>query len=233
MPELANRVVLKKPDGPLDETYPSPRPINVQDLLSFRCGYGGDGPRGPFGTAERAANTSPNTAATLEPAEFLNELHPIPLQFAPGDQWLYDVPADLLGVLIGRVTGKRYSEFLHEFVFDPLGMKDTGFWVPPAKTARIAQYPAGTHNDTAPLIDPKFESGAHGMVSTADDYMRITQMLLNRGELDGKRILKSATVDSMRVDRLSPEEHKAGGFLDRYPGRGYGFCGAVRLEPLQ
>jgi CubicO group peptidase (beta-lactamase class C family) len=232
LPELANRQVLRTPISPLDDTYPSPRPITVADLLAFRCGYGGDGPRGPFGAAQRAANTSPNRALTLEPTEFLNELHPIPLQYPPNGQWLYDVPADILSVLIQRVSGQRYSAFLDEHVFGPLGMKDTGFYAPPEKSARVAQYPTGTHADIALPKDPLFESGAHGMVSTADDYMRFTQMLLHDGEFNGKRIVKASHVQSMRVDRLSPEEHKAGGFFDRYPGRGFGWCGAVRTEAM-
>jgi CubicO group peptidase (beta-lactamase class C family) len=231
IPELANRLVLRRPDGPLDDTYPSPRPMTVQDLMSFRCGYGGDGPSGPFSQASRAANTSPARAATLAPEEFLKELAPVPLQFAPGTHWLYDVPADILGVLIARASGMRYSEFLERNLFGPVGMKDTGFWVPPAKSARIAQYPTGTRSDHPPQVNPLFESGAHGMVSTADDYMRFTQMLLNDGEFNGKRLIKAASVESLRVDRLSPEEHKAGGFLDRYPGRGFGYCGAVWLQP--
>jgi CubicO group peptidase (beta-lactamase class C family) len=232
MPELANRVVLRNPAGPLNETYPSPRPIKVADLLDFHCGYGGDGPRGPFSTAQRAANTSPNTALTLSPTDFLNELHPIPLQFAPGQYWLYDVPADLLGVLIQRVSGKRYSEFLDEHVFGPIGMPDTAFWAPPQKQSRVAQYPAGTHADTALPHDPLFQSGAHGMCSTLDDYMRFTQMLLHEGESNGKQIVSVDNVRAMRVDHLNPAEHKTGGFFDRYPGRGFGWCGAVRTEAI-
>jgi CubicO group peptidase (beta-lactamase class C family) len=232
MPELADRVVLRNPAGPLDDTYPSPRPITVEDLLAFRCGYGGDGPAGPFGAAQRKANTSPNTALTLSPDEFLNELHPIPLQYAPGEQWLYDVPADLLGVLIQRVSGQSYSAFLDEHVFGPLGMKDSGFFAPPDKAARVADYPTGVHADRALPSIPLFQSGAHGMVSTLDDYMRFTQMLLHEGDFNGKRIVKAEHVRSMRVDRLSTGEHKAGGFIQRYPGRGFGWCGAVRLEAM-
>ena len=230
LPELANRKVLRTPDGPVEDTVPSPRSITVADLLAFRCGYGSNGARGPFQQAQRAAGTFDLNA--IDGNSFLKALSTIPLQYAPGEHWLYDVPADIMGVLIARVTGKSFSDFLKTNILDPLKMHDTAFYVPKEKQGRIAQFPTGKAFLSPPDAPPRFESGGHGLTSTVDDYLRFTKMLLNKGTLDGVRILKPATVESMSVDRLKPEEHKEGGFFTRYPGRGFGYMVAVRTDAL-
>ena len=230
LPELANRKVLRKPDGPLDDTVPSPRSLTVADLLSFRCGYGTNGAPGPFQQAQRAASTS--RLNEIDGNSFLKALSPIPLQYAPGEHWLYDVGADIMGVLIARVTGKSFGDFIQQNIFAPLKMKDTSFFIPPEKQSRIAQFPKGRAMLSPLDAPPKFESGGHGLNSTADDYLRFTKMLLNNGTLDGTRILKAKSVESMYVDRLKPEEHKEGGFFNRYPGRGFGYMVAVRSEAM-
>ena len=230
LPELANRKVLRTPDGPIEDTVPSPRSITVADLLSFRCGYGSNGARGPFQQAQRAAGTFDLNA--IDGNSFLKALSTIPLQYAPGEHWLYDVPADIMGVLIARVTGKSFGEFLKANIFAPLKMHDTAFFVPKEKQSRVAQFPTGKAFLTPPEASPRFESGGHGLTSTVDDYMRFAKMLLNKGTFDGVRILKPKTVESMSVDRLKPEEHKEGGFFTRYPGRGFGYMVAVRTEEL-
>jgi CubicO group peptidase (beta-lactamase class C family) len=230
LPELANRRVLRRPDGPLDDTVPSPRPITVRDLLSFRCGYGGDGPRGPFGQALHTAST--DRLNEIDGDAFLKALGPIPLQYAPGQTWLYDVPADILAVLIARVSGQSFGAFVTAHVLDPLGMVDTAFYVPPSKLGRLATLPAGVPARPPITAPPRFESGAHGIYSTGPDYLRFTRMLLNGGNLGKTRILQPQTVRGMSVDTLTPQEHVAGSFITRYPGRGYGQTVAVRTDPL-
>lgn len=226
LPELANRKVLRKPDGPLDDTYPAPRPITVQDLLSMHMGMGGDGPAGPFADALKKNEWS----AYGDPDTWLKGLSAIPLQYAPGERWLNDTSVDVLGVLIRRVTGGTLTAFQREHIFEPLGMRDTAYYVPAEKMERLAGYPEP--NKPTATRPATFESGGDGLYGTAPDYLRFARMLLNKGELDGKRILRVSSIDAMAVDRFRPAEHRNGGFYDRYPGRGFGFTVAVRTEAM-
>jgi len=226
LPELANRKVLRKPDGPLDETIPSPRAITVSDLLSMHMGMGGDGPAGPFADALKANAWTPDS----DPDTWLKHLAEIPLQFAPGEKWLNDTSVDVLGLLIRRVTGGTLTAFEQEHIYGPLGMKDAGFYVPPAKLDRLAGYPEP--NKPTQTKPASFESGGDGMYATAPDYLRFARMLLNKGELDGKRILRTSSIEAITKDRFRPEEHRSGPFFDRYPGRGFGYTVAIRTEPL-
>jgi len=227
IPELANRKVLRKPDGPLDDTYPAPRAITVGDLLSMHMGMGEDGPEGPFGEALKKVPWIPDD----DPDGWLKRLSEIPLQYAPGERWLNDTSVDVLGLLIRRVTGGTLTAFEQEHIYEPLGMRDTGFYVPPAKLDRLAGYPEP--NKPTQTKPAKFESGGDGMYGTAPDYLRFARMLLHKGDLDGKRILMASSVEAMSKDRFRPEEHQNGGFFDRYPGRGFGYTVAVRTEPMK
>jgi CubicO group peptidase (beta-lactamase class C family) len=146
----------------------------------------------------------------LSPEEFTKNLAQAPLAYQPGTTWEYSLSVDVLGRVIEKVSGKRLSEFLDERLFKPLKMNDTAFSLPADKVARLAQ-PFPTDPATgAPnkLIDvsqpPKSDSGGAGSVSTASDYLRFSQMLLNGGELDGQRILSRTTVALMTSDHLPP-----------------------------
>jgi CubicO group peptidase (beta-lactamase class C family) len=226
LPELANRKVLRRPDGPLDDTYPAPRAVTVADLLTLHMGLGADGPAGPFAQALRKLPIVPEDDSDL----WLKRLGEIPLQFAPGERWLNDTSVDVLGLLLRRVIGGTLMAFEQEHIFGPLGMKDTGFFVPPEKMNRVAGWPEG--NRKVPNEVVKFEWAGDGMYSSAPDYLQFARMLLNKGELGGVRILKPASIAAMATDRLRPEEHENGPFFDRYPGRGFGYTMAVRTEPL-
>jgi CubicO group peptidase (beta-lactamase class C family) len=138
---------------------------------------------------------------------------------------------DVLGLLIRRVTDGSLYAFQQEHILGPLGMKDTDFFVPPAKLERAAGFPPEGKKplQTAP---PKAESGGDGMYSTMWDYLRFARMLYNKGELDGKRILTGAIIASMTTDKMRPDEHRSGPYFDRYPGRGFGYTLAVRSDPM-
>jgi CubicO group peptidase (beta-lactamase class C family) len=144
LPELANRRVLKRIDGPLDDTVPARRPITLRDLLTFRLGLGiimGPPDVSPIqkaiGALEIVGFGPPNQATPHGPDEWLRRLATLPLMHQPGEKWMYNTGSYVLGVLIARACGKPLETFLRERIFEPLGMKDTGFSVPAAKLDRL------------------------------------------------------------------------------------------------
>jgi CubicO group peptidase (beta-lactamase class C family) len=208
-PELTNRRVLKNPAGPIDDTYPAPRDITIEDLLTNRSGLAeAFTSRGAVADAyERAV---PNSTA-LTPEEFLAALATLPLTYSPGERWLYGYSTAVVGVLAGRIAGKPFRDLLLDRILLPLGMSDTDFWIPPEKRDRVAgaYYFDARMGALAPQpvyprdAVPKFCSGGGGLVSTADDYLKFARMLLGRGEADGVRLLKPETVAPMTSDRLT------------------------------
>ncbi len=138
LPELADRTVLKRLDGPLDETVPAHRPITVRDLLTFRMGFGQMMAPPDAYPILQAANEQqigmgpPSPATTPAPDEWMRRLGTLPLMHQPGERWMYNTGSDVLGVLIARAAGQPLETFLRERIFAPLGMKDTGFSVPAA-----------------------------------------------------------------------------------------------------
>ena len=208
-PELANRRVLKDPAGPIDDTYPSPRDITIEDLLTHRSGLAETfTSRGAI--AEAHERTLPNPSA-LTPDEFLAALATLPLTYAPGERWLYGHSTDVLGVLAGRIAGKPFRDLLLERLAAPLGMKDTDFWIPPDKRDRAARVYCFDEKTGAlapqPVVPfdvvPKLCGGGGALFSTADDYLRFARLLFGRGETDGIRLLKPETVALMTADRLT------------------------------
>ncbi len=158
------------------------------------------------------------------------------LAFQPGSRWCYGLSHDLLGYLIECVAGTTLDAFLKERVFLPLGMVDTGFRAPPDQLGRLAAlYTCGPGGALARIDPPRegdftqpcrFLSGGSGLVSTVGDYLRFAQMLLNRGELDGVRLLSRKTVELMTTDNLPPGVRMA--FDGPVPGYGYGLGVGVR-----
>ncbi|OWK41698.1 serine hydrolase domain-containing protein [Fimbriiglobus ruber] len=247
LPELANRRVLKSISSRLDETVPALRAITLRDLLTLRMGFGsvmampdtypiqklireyrigGDGPMLP-------------TQAT-GPDEWLRKLGSLPLMAQPGERWMYHVSSDVLGVLIARVSGRSLGTFLRERIFDPLGMKDTAFHVPPEKIDRLPVfYFFNRQANQLAVFDgaensawrqaPSFESAGGGLVSTIDDYFAFSNMLLNKGKHGREQILSRAAVELMMADHLLPEQRKGaeiffGGFSS------WGFGAAVDIR---
>lgn len=176
--------------------------------------------------------------------EMIDKLAGIPLLYQPGTEWVYSLSVDIQGYLVQKLSGMPLPEFMHERIFEPLGMKDTGFYVPADKWSRFATlYGVNKDGQLIPYagdlnIDfskpPALPMGGGGLVSTAHDYLRFAQMLLNRGELDGARILAPATV------KLETSNHLHAGLMTgQYgigvqhmrPGFGYGYDMAVFTNP--
>jgi CubicO group peptidase (beta-lactamase class C family) len=241
LPELADRRVLKRLDGALDDTVAAERPISVRDLLTLRMGFGHimDWPKTyPILEAahERGLLLSPPRPQTLPgPDEWIRRFGELPLMHQPGEKWMYDVGLDVLGVLIARAAGQPLEAFLRERIFEPLGMKDTGFSVPSGELGRLAtSYWTNPQTGEVEVFDepeggqwsrpPAFPSAAGGLVSTVDDYLAFGQMMLNKGEYGGKRILSRPSVELMTSDQLTPEQKAVSGLLPGYfDSHGWGF----------
>ncbi|MEV6418131.1 serine hydrolase domain-containing protein [Streptomyces sp. NPDC051662] len=221
LPELADRRVLKRADGPLDDTVPARRPITVRDLLTSTCGLGLDTTAlgSPMMSAffEKGVYGQEWMLPAPEPDEWMRRLGTLPLMYQPGERWLYNVSDDVLGVLVARVTGQSFETYLRERVFEPLGMKDTGFHVPADKIDRlpplyapdpgtgefiVADEAEGGHHSRPPA----FQSGGGGLDSTVDDYHAYFRMLLNHGTHGTQRILSRPSVELMTTNRLRPEQ---------------------------
>ncbi|HCL73070.1 MAG TPA: serine hydrolase [Gammaproteobacteria bacterium] len=184
-------------------------PMTIRELMNHTGGLS----YGIF--AQSPVDTAYVEAGLLDPnmtnAEFVAKLGQIPLKHQPGSRWEYSVSVDVQGYLVEVLSGQRFGEFLDERIFQPLGMSDTDFHVPEEKLNRFAQmYVYGPEGELIPsemfdgadfTVDMTFESGGGGLVSTANDYMRFSQMLLNGGELDGERILAPLTIELMRRDQ--------------------------------
>ncbi len=223
LPELADRRVLKRIDGPLDDTVPARRPIIVRDLLTSTFGLGMDMTSlgTPIMNAIFEQGLTPNLPEPMpEPDEWMRRLGTLPLMRQPGEQWQYQISNDLLGVLVARVTGQTFETFLRERVFDPLGMKDTGFhldadtidrlpvlYAPDPSTGEFHVWDeaeGGRHSKP-----PAFQGGGGGLVSTVDDYHAYFRMLLNGGTHEGERILSRPAVELMTTNRLTPAQQAA------------------------
>jgi len=238
LPELANCTVVKRLDGPVDDTVPADRPITVRDLLTFRMGFGQIMASPDMYPILKAANEMqigmgpPSPATMPAPDEWMRRLGTLPLMHQPGEKWLYNTGSDVLGVLIARASGQPFETFLRERIFAPLGMKDTSFSVPAAKIDRLAtSYGA---NSATGVFDeaeggqwsrpPAFPSGAGGLVSTIDDYLAFGQMMLNMGMHGNDRILSRLSVETMTTDQLTPTQKAVSGFIRGYfDNRGWGF----------
>jgi CubicO group peptidase (beta-lactamase class C family) len=230
LPELARPRVLRRMDGPLADTMPANRAITTRDLLTFTFGFGmvtemfmAPEPWPVQVAAEDlrlAAFGPPDPAHQPDPDTWLARFGSLPLLAQPGERWLYNTGACVLGVLLARATGQSFGEVLRTRIFEPLGMADTAFWT--RHSGRLAT----AYQETADglvVIDPPdgawskppaFEDGAAGLVSTAGDLLAFARMFLG----GGAPVLAPESVAAMTVDQLTPEQ-KAGsglglGFFD-------------------
>ncbi|UUZ84229.1 beta-lactamase family protein [Paenibacillus sp. P26] len=222
-PELTDRRVLKRADGPLDDTVPARRPITVRDLLTSTFGLGMDMTSlgTPIMNEIFEQGLTPDLPVPMpEPDEWMRRLGTLPLMHQPGERWQYHISSDLLSVLVSRVAGQSFETFLRERIFDPLGMKDTGFHVPAGKIDRSPPLYApdpqtgefivwdeakgGRHSQP-----PAFQGGGGGLTSTVDDYQAYFRMLLNHGMHGTERILSRPAVQLMTTNRLTPEQQAA------------------------
>jgi CubicO group peptidase (beta-lactamase class C family) len=242
LPELANRRVLTRLDGPVDETVPARRAITVRDLLTFRMGFGMPmvAKRLPIvAAAEELQITSlglPKPRSPLDPDEWMRRFGTLPLMHQPGERWMYNTGSYVLGVLIARAARQPLESFFRERIFEPLGMRDTGFTVPTSELARLATCyeaerrdpgPARVHDSPAVsqwATPPTFADAGAGLVSTVDDYLAFGEMLLGGGKRGRQRVLSRPAVETMTTDHLTPEQKAAS---DVFPGywesRGWGF----------
>jgi CubicO group peptidase (beta-lactamase class C family) len=213
------------------------RPMTIQDLLRHTSGltYGFFGE----GLVKKSYVEAGISGGDVDNAEFADRIAKQPLAYQPGSTWDYSQSTDVLGRVIEVVSGKSLLAFMKERILDPLGMKDTSFYVTdPAKYPRIAEpFPNDrTIGAGAVLNDPrvvgKYESGGGGMVSTTADYMRFLQMLLNGGSFEGKRYLSAKTITSMTSNHAGPAAGVTPGpYYLPGPGYGFGLGFAVRTEP--
>jgi len=218
-------------------TEPADHPMTIRELMSHTSGLSyGIFSQSPVDTKYREADmTAPGS--TLQ--DMIDKLSGIPLRQQPGTIWHYSLSVDVQGYLVEVLSGQRFDEFLRERIFAPLGMVDSGFYVPATSVYRFAS--VYTYDEdgklTAPpqnqarggyLDPPTFLSGGGGMVSTSTDYMRFCQMLLNGGELDGVRLLAPITVELMHRNQLPTD------FPEMRPGAGTGFGldFAVVIDPV-
>lgn len=244
LPELAHRRVLRRIDGALEDTVPAKRPITVRDLLTFTLGFGdlfADPAHVPILKAAndlRIGMGPPEPGVTPPPDEWVRRLGSLPLMYQPGERWMYNTGADVLSVLLARASEEPLENLLHERLFDPLGMKDTGFHVPAAKMDRFGPtYWTNFMTGKEETYDgarggqwsrpPAFPSGAGGLVSTTDDYLAFARMLANGGEHGKTRILSRRSVEAMTKDQLAPSQ-KADELVPGYwASHGWGFGMAV------
>ena len=240
LPELANLQVatnaadVKEPSEV--QTRPAKNPIRVMDLLLHTSGftYGFFKPFPGGGPVEQMYLDGGVNDLDITNAELVTRISKLPLKYEPGTTWWYSRSTDVLGRLIEVVSGMTLGEFFDKRIARPLGMVDTSFRVAPNKVARFVE---PFDDDKKGLIlqytDPtkpvKFEAGGQGLTATVMDYARFAHMLLNRGTLDGARILGKKTVELMTTNHVGPNIDLGPFFL---PGQshGYGLLGAVRTE---
>src|ERR1700736_253231 len=249
LPELTDRRVLKRLDGPLDDTEPAKRPITLRDLLTFRMGFGiVMAPPGTYPIQTAADDLllgqgPPQPSLPPAPDEWIRRFGTLPLMHQPGEKWVYHTGSDVLGVLIARASGQPFESFLRERIFEPLGMRDTAFSVPASKLDRLATaYWTNFKTGALELYDsaegghwsrpPAFPSGGGGLVATVDDYFAFGRMMLNQGRHGGGRLLSRPSVETMTIDHLTPAQKALSALVPGYfDGHGWGFGVAVVTRP--
>ncbi len=179
-------------------------------------------------------------------ADFADRIGRLPLAYQPGSKWRYSLAMDVQGAIVEALSGQTLPDFMHSRIFAPLGMKDTAFFAPPEKAARLATLHRTSRTrgllalEKPPMLSdnlslPKVPGGGGGLVSTLDDYARFAQMLLDKGTFAGTRILSPQAVELMTQNHLSEALINGGfgvGAMAIRPGFGYGFNGAVFTDPV-
>ena len=247
IPELADLRVFSGTDAEgAMTTEAADHKMTIRELMSHTGGLTyGLFAQSPVDAAYMEAGIGAAAAAGILPEgetarDFVAKLGSIPLKHQPGSRWEYSVAVDVQGYLVEVLSGQKFSSFLQQRLFGPLQMHDTAFHVPPPKLDRFAQmYVFGEDGKLVPrelfpgadfTSPPAFEAGGAGLVSTASDYMRFMQMLLNGGELDGVRILAPLTVAQLYQDQTPPDMD---GQSFGAPGTTFGLNFAVVEDPVR
>ncbi len=238
IPEFKNMKVFSSQDTNGMLVVDQIKPMTIRNLLTHTSGLSGVGENTPIDSLYRSANLSEGTLENM-----IQKLSKIPLLYQPGIRWNYSRSTDVLGYLVEVISGKPFDVFLKERIFIPLKMEDTDFYVPKEKEERVAAVYAPADSigikiivpDTSDISIPvKFISGNGGLYSTVSDYMIFSQMLLNKGEYNGVRLLESKTVDLMTSNQISkkilmPDDDFFGPLLT---GMGFGFGFAIFQESI-
>ena len=240
IPELADRRVLRRVDGPPEDTVPADRPVTVEDLLTMRMGFGfvTDSACPVLDLAAQAGLGigPPDPANPLTPDAWIARFAKLPLMQQPGADWMYDLAYGVLGVVLARAAGRPLDELMQDRLLGPLGMEDTGFAAPQHALERLI--PCYTRDDEGRLVEfdaaagasrwaarPAFPDARGGLVSTVTDYLRFARMLLAGGLADdGTRVLAEESVAALTRDQLGPGQPRsanARAFLGEN-GWGYG-----------
>lgn len=236
LPELAGRRVLRRMDGPLDDTVPANRPITVRDLLTFTFGFGmvmeifSAPDPWPVVTAANDLHLTtfgpPEPAKIADPDSWIAGLGSLPLMAQPGERWLYNTSAQVLGVLIARAAGMPISDVLRTRIFEPLGMTDTTFWTPDVDRLATSYMPTPgglvvwDKPDGAWRTPPAAGDGAAGLVSTADDLLKFGQLFLRGGD----SVLSAESISQMTRPQLTPSQLAFGGLgPDFFANSSWGF----------
>jgi CubicO group peptidase (beta-lactamase class C family) len=243
-PELANRQVLRTLGSEVDDTVPAKREITMFDVLTFQLGYGmylGSHDYPHFKAMATVGVAPQPEPVAFGPDDFLARLGTLPLAHQPGEAFMYHTGDDVLRVLISRIAGQSLGEVLHERVFEPCGMVDSGLSVPAAKRHRLSTCYWGQANPAEPLqvwdppegrfaADPIFPNS---LVSTAGDYLKLAKMLLNEGEFQGRRVLSTKSVSLMMTDHLTDPHRNASPAPEGFwQTRGWGMGGTVYARSL-
>ena len=215
---------------------PAARPVTVRDVLRHTAGFAyGDGPS----PAEKAFAAADPLGLDHDLAEFGHRIAHVPLLFDPGTQWRYSAAVDVQALLVERLSGQKFEDYVRAHILDPLGMKETGWTQPMARLDRFAAtYLLGADGKLAREPDavtrarnfpkPAMTMGGAGLVATIDDYMRFARMLLGDGALDGVRVLRPSTVRLMATDQLDRRVTERS-WLPGKGNVGFGFDFAVRI----
>ena len=245
IPEWRDLRVFQSGNHPHFLTRPVDRPMTIRDLFTHQSGLTyGFMERTNVDAAYREVGVGgPPVGGSLR--QMIEQLSELPLEFSPGEAWNYSVATDVLAYLVEVFSGQPYDEYLRQHIFEPLGMVDTGFTVPASKVDRFAANYRRDRNKKLVLLDDPltshytgdvtFFSGGGGLVSTAHDYYRFCQMMLNGGELEGARILGRKSVELMTMNHLPGNRDltdlAVGSFSETtYEGVGFGLGVSVTLD---
>jgi len=228
LPALKNRKVFTGGTADAPQLVDANRPFTIRDLLTHTAGYYYDETWSSDPVpAELMKRAKIFEATSLD--DFIQRVATVPLHEQPGTRYRYGINTDILGAIVEKASGQPLDQFLQQRIFAPLGMRDTSFWVPKEKQSRVAKVyqrdasgqlvPSAWANAPLAAPDRPLFSGGGGLYSTAGDYLRFAQMLLNGGELDGTRILSRKTVELMTQNHIA---HLANPHPFNIPSQGFG-----------